>query len=37
LEHTGTINIDEPLDYARKEEEKHLSKDDLIKKYGTEF
>lgn len=37
LDNSGTINIDEPLDYARKDEDKHLSKEDLVKKYGTEF
>ena len=34
---TGTANIDEGLDFVRKPEDKHLSKEDLIKKYGTEF
>ncbi|MBQ9448433.1 MAG: DNA translocase FtsK [Acholeplasmatales bacterium] len=37
LDNSGTVNIDEPLDYARKDEDKHLSKEDLVKKYGTEF
>ena len=37
IDNTGTANVDEGLDFVRKEEDKHLSKEDLIKKYGTEY
>ncbi len=37
IDNTGTENIDERLDFARKEEDKHMSREDLIKKYGTVY
>lgn len=37
VDNTGIGNLDEGLDFVRKPEDRHLSDEDLIKKYGTKY
>ncbi len=37
IDNTGIEDLEERLDFARKPEDRHMSKEDLIKKYGTQY
>ena len=37
IDNAGSRDLALDYDYARKEKDKHMSKEDLIKKYGTEY
>ena len=36
-DNAGKIDVDMSYDYVRKDEEKHISEDEIIKKYGTKY
>ena len=36
-DNAGKIDIDQGYDYIRKQEEKHISEEEIIKKYGTKY
>ena len=36
-DNAGKVDVDQGYDYIRKQEEKHISEDEIIKKYGTKY